>query len=102
MADPHPTESAPAPASKRGRKRSPKSTPIDPMLIDAVSAAVILGVGHRTLWSLTNRNAVPSVRIGRRVLYRPEHLSAWLDAGAPTEPGAADRLLRDLRRGVIR
>lgn len=68
------------------------------LLIDAGSASVILGIGTRTLWSLTARNAVPVVRIGSRVLYRPEHLSAWLDAGAPDEPGAADKILRDLRR----
>lgn len=98
--DPRPVESAPAPASKRGRnKRSIKSTPApEPMLIDAESAAVVLGISPRTLWSLTNRNAVPCVRIGARVLYRPDHLSAWLDAGAPDEPGAADKILRDVRR----
>lgn len=72
------------------------------MLIPASSAAVILGIGERTLWSLTNRNAVPSIRIGKRVLYRPEHLTAWLDAGAPIEPGAADKIIRDLRRGGVR
>jgi hypothetical protein len=68
------------------------------LLIDAASAAVILGIGTRTLWSLTARNALPVVRIGARVLYRPDHLAAWLDAGAPDEPGAADKILRDLRR----
>jgi len=98
--DPRPVESAPAPASKRGRnKRSTKSTPApEPMLIDAASAAVILGISPRTLWSLTACNAVPVVRIGTRVLYRPEHLSAWLDAGAPSEPGSANKILRELRR----
>lgn len=68
------------------------------LLIDAASAAVILGIGTRTLWSLTARNALPVVRIGSRTLYRPDHLAAWLDAGAPDEPGAADKILRDLRR----
>lgn len=86
-------------ASMKGANRSGKSTAsVDPLLIDAASAAVILGIGTRTLWSLTARNAVPVVRIGSRVLYRPEHLSAWLDAGAPDEPGAADKIVRDLRR----
>jgi hypothetical protein len=99
-----PSESAPALAGKggggnRSHKRIPAADGPDPMLIDAASAAVVLGIGTRTLWSLTNRKAVPSVRIGKRVLYRPEHLSAWLDAGAPTGPNAAEKLLRDLRRG---
>lgn len=79
------------------REPTPNRRP-EALLIDAASAAVILGIGSRTLWSLTARNAVPVVRIGSRVLYRPEHLSAWLDAGAPDEPGAADKILRDLRR----
>lgn len=98
--DPRPTESAPALASKGGVKNTThNSTPKpDPMLIDAASAAVVLGIGTRLLWSLTNRNAVPCVRIGRLVRYRPDHLQAWLDADAPTEPGSADQLLRDLRR----
>jgi len=102
--DPQPIESAPALASKGGRKnRSTNSTPsVDRLLIDAASAAVILGIGTRTLWSLTARNAIPVVRIGTRVLYRPDHLSAWLDAGAPDEPGAADKIVRDLRRGGVR
>ena len=98
--DPRPVQSAPTPASKEGRKNySNNYTPADPMLINAASAAVVLGIGTRTLWSLTNRSAIPSVRIGTRVLYRPAHLAAWLDAGAPNGPGAADKLLRDLRRG---
>ena len=82
------------------REPTPDCTTVPtPMLIDAASAAVVLGIGTRTLWSLTNRSAIPSVRIGTRVLYRPAHLAAWLDAGAPNGPGAADKLLRDLRRG---
>lgn len=100
----HPAESAPASANAVSGKEklAQKSTTPAPMLINAASAAVVLNIGTRLLWSLTNRNSVPHVRIGRRVAYRPDHLAAWLDAGAPTTPNAADKIIRELRRGVVR
>lgn len=71
----------------------PKSTPNPtPMLVDASTAAVILGISARTLWSLTNRRAVPHRRIGRAVRYAPSELAAWIDAGCPIAPNAADRI----------
>ncbi|HLP84597.1 MAG TPA: helix-turn-helix domain-containing protein [Phycisphaerales bacterium] len=46
-------------------------------------AARILGIGVRMLWSNTSpRGEIPSVRIGRAVLYRPSDLDAWLAAQA--------------------
>jgi excisionase family DNA binding protein len=62
------------------------------LLLDAPEAARRLGIGTRTLWRLTKCKAVPSLRIGRRVLYSPSALAAWIDAGAPEAPGAALRL----------
>lgn len=73
-----------------------------PLLIDAKTAAAALSIGSRTLWTLTRCEAIPSVRIGRRVLYRPGELAAWLDAGAPHEPGAAERVRRMIAKGVGR
>ena len=61
-------------------------------LISMPEAAAMLSISERLLWSLSACNAVPSLTIGRRRLYRPCELDAWLDAGAPTEPGSADRI----------
>ena len=48
------------------------------LALKADEAARALGIGERALWSLTNRNAIPHVRIGRRVLYPVGALTAWL------------------------
>ncbi|MFN5944955.1 MAG: helix-turn-helix domain-containing protein [Phycisphaerae bacterium] len=46
-------------------------------------AARILGIGSRLLWANTSpRGDIPSVRIGRVVLYRPSDLDAWLASHA--------------------
>lgn len=46
-------------------------------------AARILGIGVRMLWANTSpRGEIPSIRIGRTVLYRPSDLDAWLAAHA--------------------
>lgn len=55
-------------------------------------AAAVLGIGERTLFSLTARGAIPSRRIGRAVRYSPGELSAWVRAGCPCEPGAGVRV----------
>lgn len=73
-------------------------TQATPLLIDARTAAESLNISARLLWSLTRRNAIPSRRVGRRVLYEPGELLAWVRAGCPTEPGAGDRV----RRGAVR
>ncbi|RMH24590.1 MAG: hypothetical protein D6692_12770 [Planctomycetota bacterium] len=67
-------------------------------LLDRSSAAVVLGIGTRLLDQLTGCNAMPSVKIGTRRLYREDHLLAWLDAGAPQTPGSAARVVRDFQR----
>ncbi|MEO0483834.1 MAG: helix-turn-helix domain-containing protein [Planctomycetota bacterium] len=69
------------------------------MLIDAPSAAKPLALSTRTLWSLTRCGAIPCVRIGRRVLYRPCELEAWVAAGAPDSPGSGDRIRESMREG---
>lgn len=99
--DPRPGQTATKPASNRGEKRelSNSTTTPAPELIAESSAAVIVGMGRRTLWALTRCRAIPHRKIGRSVRHVPRELNAWIDAGCPTEPDAMDRVLRDLRRG---
>lgn len=51
------------------------------VLLSIHDAAAALGVSRRTLWSMTApRGSIPCVRIGSRVLYRPESLRDWAQA----------------------
>ena len=84
-------------AGRTGAKVANHSTH-DRLLITAKEAAGRLGISDRTLWDYTNRGAIPCVRIGRLVKYRPHELIAWLDAGAPTEPGSAMRVQMGAQR----
>lgn len=70
----------------------------DALLIDSKAAAKALGIGERTLWGLTRCDAIPVRRVGRLVRYCPEELRAWVAAGCPTEPGAADRVRKGARQ----
>jgi predicted DNA-binding transcriptional regulator AlpA len=69
------------------------------MLCDKWGAAARLKIGLSTLWTLTNCRAIPSRKIGRSVRYAVWELEAWINAGCPTEPNAADAILRGLRNG---
>jgi hypothetical protein len=55
-----------------------EETGIGPLLVGADKAAGLMSISPRKLWSLTKSGEVPHVRIGRRVMYRPESLRAWL------------------------
>jgi hypothetical protein len=52
------------------------------ILLDERDAAEFLDVSPGTLsvWRSTGRYALPFIKVGRRVKYRPEDLSAWLDS----------------------
>jgi excisionase family DNA binding protein len=50
------------------------------MLIGAGDAAKALAISPRKLWELTASGKIPCVRIGRSVRYKPEDLTAWIDA----------------------
>lgn len=54
-------------------------TKAEPLLVDGRSAARLLSVSERTLWSLSNRGELASVKIGRRRLYDPRDLTAFID-----------------------
>ena len=87
--------------SKHAPAKSPDDLSIDtPLLIGVKAAAAVLALGERTLWSLTNCRAIPSRKIGRSVRYSPDELHAWIAAGCPSEPGAADQVRTALRKGV--
>lgn len=49
------------------------------LLLSAPDAAKALSIGLRKLWEVTNRGDIPVVRIGRRVLYDPQDLRAWIE-----------------------
>jgi hypothetical protein len=77
-------------------RQNPTPPGPDLLLIDAKAARVVLCMGERTLWVLSNRRAVPSYKIGKSRRYCPDELRAWVRAGCPTEAGAGDRV----RKGV--
>ena len=53
-----------------------------PLLIGVRDAAKRLGVGRETAYSLARTGALPSVRIGRRILIPADALAKWVDAAA--------------------
>ncbi|MEN1706343.1 MAG: helix-turn-helix domain-containing protein [Planctomycetota bacterium] len=67
-------------------------------LLSVPEAAKRLGIGVRSLGKLTADDAIPSHKILNRRLYDPAELHAWLLAGAPAEPGSAERIRRSLQR----
>ena len=67
-----------------------------PLLLTSAEAARTLRIGVRALWGLTKANSIPHVRIGRSVRYSPAALRAWIEAGAPTDPGAAERVRSEM------
>lgn len=69
----------------------------EPLLVDSKTARVLLGLGERRLWELTNCNAIPHRRVGRLVRFAPAELRQWVAAGCPTEPGSAERVRRSVR-----
>ena len=48
------------------------------LLVDERTAAVMLGVAPRTVWSMAASGELPSVRIGRRKLYAIETLRRFI------------------------
>jgi excisionase family DNA binding protein len=58
----------------------PTDPTFGPGLIDSARVCELLGIKSRKLWELTNSGAIRVVRIGRRVLYDPADLRAFVDA----------------------
>ena len=49
------------------------------MLLTARETAAALCISERTLWGLTARGEIPSVRIGRSVRYHVADLQQWIE-----------------------
>ena len=63
---------------------------VDPLLVDLPTAAKLLSVCDKTLWSMTQpRGTVPAVRIGRSVRYSPAALQAWIEQARAVVPAYA-------------
>ena len=60
------------------------------LLINLREAAGLLGVSERRVQYLVQLDALPSLKLGKSRRFKPEDLRAWVAAGAPTRPGAAD------------
>ncbi len=50
-----------------------------PLLISAVQAAKELGISPRNLWTQTQSGTIPSIKLGRRVMYSPSSLQDWVN-----------------------
>ncbi|NUQ44737.1 MAG: helix-turn-helix domain-containing protein [Phycisphaerae bacterium] len=68
---------AEAPAPPRP-PATPAGGPVT-LALNAPDAAAALGISTRLLWSMTNQNRIPHVRIGRRVIYPTAELQKWLN-----------------------
>lgn len=51
-----------------------------PLLIGLDETARRLGLSERTIRSLVGRGELPVVRVGRRLLFDPHDLTAWIEA----------------------
>jgi len=52
-------------------------------------AALMLGIGRRLLWQLTNQRQIPHARLGRAVVYPTAALERWLTERAKKSCGRA-------------
>ncbi|MEW6744682.1 MAG: helix-turn-helix domain-containing protein [Planctomycetota bacterium] len=55
---------------------------VEPLLVRPAEAAMLLGIGKRKLWELTNARVIPYVRVGRPLRYSPAALRAWVEREA--------------------
>lgn len=64
---------------------------VTPLLVDAPTAARILGIGHRTFERLVSTGRVPRpLRLGRRRLWRLQpDLAEWVSDGCNNQEGRA-------------
>lgn len=68
-----PEAGSPAPTPRRARTTLPS---VDPLLVDAVTAARLLGISRTTLDGCVRDGEIPVVRLRGRVLFNVEKLRA--------------------------
>jgi len=61
----------------------------DQVLVDLRYAAKLLSVSSRTVQTLVSKQGLPHVRIGRRLLFRPEALRTWAASREHDSPAEA-------------
>ncbi len=69
-------------APKTGDEPPPAEPPAR-VTITADELAALLGVDRKTVYEGAARGEIPSVRLGRRVLFARAAIDAWLSAMAP-------------------
>lgn len=57
-----------------------------PMLVNVKTAARLLSISSRKLWSMTAGGELPCVRCGRLVRYDPADLRAWIEKNKGGKP----------------
>ena len=57
---------------------------LSPLALRPPEAAAVLGIGERLLWERTNAGEIPSLKIGRCVLYSVDALREYLAAQSTT------------------
>lgn len=83
--------------------RTESTSSSEPLMVRGLAeAARLTGLGERTVWRLTNMNALPHRRCGRALLFVPAELKAWVNSGCPSDAGAAERVRASMRKGAAR
>ena len=78
----------PRPTARPGTKRStpqiaPQSPPEDRLTLTAPELARLLGVDRKTVYEGAASGQIPSIRVGRRLLFPRAAIDAWLSAARP-------------------
>jgi hypothetical protein len=68
--------------SEFGNENNVRAVPaqIEPVLIDAISAAKLLSISTKTLWLRTKSGEIPAKKIGGRVLYSLQKLREFANS----------------------
>jgi len=56
-----------------------KESPMEKLTYSVKEASECLGICERSLWTLTKQGKIPSIKIGKRVLYSREMLRKFVE-----------------------